>query len=229
MARRRYASRRSSRQRQARQSISSFLLIASAVCILGVIVLGAVGAALQQLATNPLSAVPVLLAVGGVAAAIVWLWLRWRHARALEAQRRYQAYLAHISTLNGLLSLSPSQFEVAICDLLRFWGYPAVEHTGRGGDLAADIVCRDSAGALTVVQCKRYSPSNLVNSPEIQTFIGMIYAHHRAQHGIFVTTSGFTQPALALAREHNIRMIDGNELVSYIQQWCSAIQQPQTA
>jgi restriction system protein len=227
VARRRYSSSRTVRRRPSGQSGASCLVVVAGLGILAFIVLDAVAAEVQLLSTNPLVAIVALVLAIAIAASGVWVWLRWRHARVVEANRRYEAYLAYISTLNGLLSLSPSQFELAIRDLLRFWGYPDVQHTGRGGDLAADIVCRDTTGSVTVVQCKRYAPTNLVNSPEIQMFIGMIYAHHHAQQGIFVTTSGFTQPALALAREHNIRTIDGNELVSYIQQWRSAIQEPQ--
>ena len=53
-----------------------------------------------------------------------------------------------------------------------------------------------------VVQCKRYAPDNLVGSPVIQSFIGMVKIHHKADLGIFVTTSGYTLPAMNLAKEH---------------------------
>ncbi|PWT76993.1 MAG: hypothetical protein C5B60_03390 [Chloroflexi bacterium] len=96
--------------------------------------------------------------------------------------------------------------------------------TGGGGDLAADIVCYDATGQKTVVQCKRYAPGNLVGSPEIQTFIGMMVAHHRALAGIYVTTSGYTEPALALGQEHRIRMIDGTELVTHMQQFRASVE-----
>jgi restriction endonuclease Mrr len=46
----------------------------------------------------------------------------------------------------------------------------------------------------------------------MQLFIGMVYVHHKAEHGIYVTTSRFTDPAAALAREHDIMLIDGTEL-----------------
>jgi restriction endonuclease Mrr len=52
----------------------------------------------------------------------------------------------------------------------------------------------------------------------VQQFIGMMAVHHRADTGIYVTTSGFTQPALALGRQHRLRMIDGNELVATMRQ-----------
>ncbi|HEY7975410.1 MAG TPA: restriction endonuclease, partial [Ktedonobacterales bacterium] len=89
-----------------------------------------------------------------------------------------------------------------------------VRHTGSAGDLAADLTCRDGYGARVIVQCKRYAASTAVTSPEMQTFIGMIYTHHHAGYGIFVTTSSFTQPASALARQHNIRLLDGAALAS---------------
>jgi restriction system protein len=61
------------------------------------------------------------------------------------------------------------------------------------------------------VQCKRYAPDNLVGSPVIQSFIGMVKIHHKADLGIFVTTSGYTLPAMNLAKEHAdyLRLIDG--------------------
>ncbi len=194
-----------------------------------VIALRTVEAALRQVAADPLAVAFALLMASIVVAGGGWWWLRRRRDRAIEAQRRFEANVTRISTLSGLLSLSPVQFELAIRDLLCFWGFPYAQHTGRGGDLAADIICRDAAGYVTVVQCKRYSPGNLVGSPDVQTFIGMIYAHHSAHHGIYVTTSGFTQPALSLARQHHIQTIDGNELVWHIQRWRSAIQQAAAA
>lgn len=222
MARRRRTYRRYSR-RQPGNSGCLLLILGGIGVVFGT---GAI-AALQEFFSHPLYAAVAILILGGVSVSGVWLAIRWRRARAAEAERRRAAYLAHISTLNGLLSLTPSQFELAIRDLMHFWGYPTVQHTGRSGDLAADLICYDAAGFKTVVQCKRYSPGNLISSPEIQKFIGMIYAHHQAHQGIFVTTSGFTQPALALAQEHHIRAIDGNELVGHIQHWKAAVLQAQ--
>ncbi len=166
--------------------------------------------------TYPVQALAIVLIGGSGAVAIV---LKLRQRRALERQRQQQARLAHVSTLGGLLTLTPTQFETAVGDLMRFWGYLDVQHTGGGGDLAADIICRDSVGRLTVVQCKRYAPGKSVGSVEVQQFIGMIVAHHRAQFGIFVTTSDFTAPARALAQQHGIRAIGGAELVAHMQQW----------
>jgi restriction endonuclease Mrr len=144
--------------------------------------------------------------------------------QAIQAQRDREAYLARVGTLQGLLNLSPTEFELVIAELFTFWGYTDVEHTDGGGDLAADIICRDEAGSMTVVQCKRYGPGNLVGSPDVQKFIGMIVAHHHADRGVYVTTSSYTEPALALGREHDIRMIDGEELVAHMQEFRAAME-----
>jgi restriction endonuclease Mrr len=40
-----------------------------------------------------------------------------------------------------------------------------------------------------IVQCKRYAPGTKVGTPALQSFIGMLVAHHRTQVGVFVTTS----------------------------------------
>jgi restriction system protein len=136
---------------------------------------------------------------------------------AWYAERRRRRRLAHVHTLGHLLALTPTQFELTFGELLTRWGYRDVQHTGGGGDLAADLTCRTAAGQLLVVQCKRYAPGNLIGSPEVQKFIGMLTVHHRAQLGIFVTTSSFTQPALTLAHQHNLRTIDGQELTQHIQ------------
>jgi hypothetical protein len=125
---------------------------------------------------------------------------------------RFAPRLARPTSLDALRALTPTQFELAIGDLLRCSGFRSVQHTGGGGDLAADLICRDSQGARVIVQCKRYAASSAVTSPEMQQFIGMIYAHHHADYGLFVTTSTFTQPASALALQHDIRLLDGAAL-----------------
>src|SRR6266540_4182707 len=118
-----------------------------------------------------------LIALAGAFA--IWAW------RVVQRNRR-------TLYLNDLIALSPTGFEEAMVDLFRDLGYRHVTKTGGAGDLAADITCTDSRGQRVVVQCKRYARDNHVGSPVIQQFIGMITVHHKADHGIVVTTSSFT-------------------------------------
>ena len=113
--------------------------------------------------------------------------------------------------LDSLLQLTPVQFEQVIADLLEDLGFTEVERVGGSGDLGLDVRCTDPNGRSTVVQCKRYAPERVIGSPLIQHFYGMV-VRARAEHGIFVTTSSFTAPALKLAEECDIELIDGAEL-----------------
>lgn len=131
-------------------------------------------------------------------------YLALRHRR--QRRMRYR-------TLQDLLALSPTGFELAIADLLQDLGYQRVSRVGGAGDLAADITCVDRSGRAAVVQCKRYALTQRVGSPDIQKFIGMSTVHHHAQVSIFVTTTSFTEPARRLAQQHNIQLVDGASLV----------------
>jgi restriction endonuclease Mrr len=140
----------------------------------------------------------IVLAVAFELSLLWQLWTKRRRTRVRE--------------LMELLALTPGQFEHAILDLLRDTGYRNVQHLGGSGDLAADLRATDRNGQSVVVQCKRLAPGTRIGSPEIQKFIGMTVVHHRADRGIFVTTAGYTEPAVSLARQHSIELWDGAHL-----------------
>jgi hypothetical protein len=127
--------------------------------------------------------------------------------RYVRRRRRFRAH-----TLAQLHALTPTQFEQTVADLLHDLGFQDTRRVGGAGDLAADVLCRDDEGRAVVVQCKRYKADHEIDSPMMQLFIGMVFVHHRADRGIYVTTSRFTDPAAALANEHGITLIDGAEL-----------------
>jgi hypothetical protein len=130
----------------------------------------------------------------------------WRHQRR-ELRRKQRVPWEE---LQDLLALDPYVFEEAVGAILREMGFRNVRRTARSGDLAVDITCRDKDGSSIAVQCKRYAPSNRIGSPEIQKFIGMVKLHHKADYGLFVTTSDFTRGALQLAAKHKeLRLMNG--------------------
>jgi restriction endonuclease Mrr len=151
--------------------------------------------------TNPLLVAALAVAAMAVVATAIFLALRARGRRRLR-----------VATLAGLLALTPTQFEEAVGELLRDAGYRRVRRTGGAGDLAADLTALDPQGRSVVVQCKRYAPDARIGSPMLQTFIGMVTVHHRAERGLFVTTAGYTRPAVELAAQHGVTLIDGAEL-----------------
>jgi len=125
----------------------------------------------------------------------------------------------HTHSVGGFLLLDPTQFEEYVAQLLRADGHQHVRRQGGAGDLNVDIACMTPRGEYMVVQCKRFKPGHTVGSPVIQTFIGMVQVHHHAQSSMVVTTSTFTKQAKALARQHNIILVNGEQLV----QWANRI------
>lgn len=153
------------------------------------------------------------ISLGGIAHALLYSVLAWIVVAAFIAWWPDRGPKnAGKRSLPQWLELSPGDFEKAVADHLRSEGYRQVEVVGGAGDLAADIIARDQRNRQVVVQCKRYAPGNPVGSQEIQTFIGMVVVHHKADRGIFVTTSTLTDPARSLATQHNIQVVEGKDL-----------------
>ena len=119
-------------------------------------------------------------------------------------------------TLRHLLAGTPTEFEETVAGLMRREGFRHVHRVGGAGDLTVDVMAHDRAGRLVIVQCKRYLPTRPVGSKEMQTFIGMLTIHHHADYGLYVTTAGFTGPAIALARQHGITLVDGAMLTAML-------------
>lgn len=169
------------------------------------------------------------LLLAGAAAGLMWLWSQtWGPtllyatgaivlaaglARVATASRRHRRRLQSLATLHGLLALTPMEFEYEVADLLLSIGFRDVHVTGKAGDLQADIVATDPDGHSTIVQCKRYAPDRTIGSPVIQSFVGMARIHHDCDRAIFVTTGSFTAPAQRLADEHDVELLDGDDLV----------------
>lgn len=124
-------------------------------------------------------------------------------------------YKIRVETLQELKSLTPSKFERAMATILQDLGYRKVRVSGGAGDLGRDIACKDLGGNSVMVQCKRYT-SRKVGSPEMQKFVGMMIAEYKADKGIYVTTSSFTEPARKLARKHSIELWDGGKLANLL-------------
>lgn len=116
-------------------------------------------------------------------------------------------------TLKDMLDMAPTEFEEFCVKALEGIGYKDVKRVGGAGDLAADIFATDQYGKSTIVQCKRYRPGSKIGSPTIQTFIGMKNVHHQADRGIFMTTADYSVPAIRLAKQHDLILIDGDDMV----------------
>jgi restriction system protein len=120
-----------------------------------------------------------------------------------------------------LASMSPHRFEWLVEQLVIQLGYGASDSevhaalsTGYGDSGVDGVIKEDRLGLGQIyLQAKRWQGT--VGRPAIQSFVGAM--HGRAQRGVFITTSEFSQEALDYAKSlHGIRLrlIDGEELAS---------------
>lgn len=122
--------------------------------------------------------------------------------------------------LDKVKSLDSFKFESFCRGLLNKMGFEidTIKGVAKSGDGGIDGFgyCLDNQSLKTTrvaVQCKKYS-DNPVGSPEINNLRGAIDTH-RAEYGIFITTSYFSSEAIKSSREGGtpITLINGEELV----------------
>lgn len=118
--------------------------------------------------------------------------------------------------LESLKAVSPSYFESIVLDLLHKMGYGAsradIQRVGGSGDGGIDgVISLDKLGLEKVyVQAKRWQST--VGRPEVQGFYGAL-AGQRANKGVFITTSGYTNQAIEFAKSvERIVLVDGPKM-----------------
>jgi restriction system protein len=120
--------------------------------------------------------------------------------------------------LNTVKECSPAFFERLVIDVLVKMGYggsrkEAGKAIGRSGDEGIDGIINEDRLGLDVIyiQAKRWNDP--IGRPEIQKFVGALQGH-RANKGIFITTSSFTREAQDYVTKINskIVLIDGEHL-----------------
>lgn len=125
--------------------------------------------------------------------------------------------------LDKLKKASPSFFERIVIELLVKMGYggsrfDAGKAIGRSGDGGIDGIIKEDKLGLDVVyiQAKRWD-SNAVGRPDVMQFAGALQGQ-RANKGIFITTSRFTEDAKNYVAQigSKIVLIDGNQLSQYM-------------
>ncbi len=125
-----------------------------------------------------------------------------------------------LDLLEQVKSSSPAFFERIVIDLLVKMGYggsrrDAGRAIGKSGDGGIDGIIKEDKLGLDViyVQAKRWEGT--VGRPEIQKFAGALQGH-RANKGVFITTSSYTREAKDYSGMINTKiiLIDGIELTS---------------
>lgn len=121
--------------------------------------------------------------------------------------------------LAQVLNYSDKFFERLVVELLVAMGYggtieDAGKAVGKSGDGGIDgVIKEDKLGLdVVVIQAKRWT-NKQVGRPDVQSFAGSMEAY-RANKGVFITSSNFSEPAREYVRQiqRRIVLIDGRTL-----------------
>jgi len=126
------------------------------------------------------------------------------------------------SLIDILRSLSSLGFEKVCRELLRESGFENVEITGGSADGGIDgygtLEINPFVSFKVLFQCKRYAEGNLVSRAQVGDFRNAMIG--RAEKGIIITTSGFSNAASQEAAREGapkIELVDGEKLVEMFQ------------
>jgi HJR/Mrr/RecB family endonuclease len=123
----------------------------------------------------------VLFFVTGFILISIWIGITyWKRSRT-----RRKAFGI---TSEGLLDLSPSDFEEMVAELYRGMGHQA-KRTGSIGDHGVDVVVKAKNGEKWVVQCKRWRTP--AGESIVRDFYGTMQ-HEKANQGAIIATEGFS-------------------------------------
>jgi len=127
-----------------------------------------------------------------------------------------------IDLLSTLRSISPTGFEKVCRELLRESGFENVEVTGGSADGGIDgygtLEINPFVSFRVLFQCKRYAKGNLVSRAHVGDFRNTMLG--RAEKGIIITTSGFSNAAIQEASREGapqVELVDGDKLVDMFQ------------
>jgi restriction system protein len=139
-----------------------------------------------------------------------------------KAYREIRDNLAR-ELLRKVVSLTPSQFEKLVVELLVKMGYggsiqDAGKAIGKTNDEGIDGVIKEDVLGIDkiYIQAKKWKTGTSIGRPELQKFMGAL-AGQGATKGIFITTSYFSKEALDY-NPANVRIvrIDGTTLAQYM-------------
>ncbi|SNR48026.1 restriction endonuclease [Halorubrum vacuolatum] len=116
-----------------------------------------------------------------------------------------------------LQQMDPYDFEHFIADLWDRMGWQT-EVSSAAMDEGVDVTARKQHPyeQTTLIQAKRYGPNTTVGSPDIQQYASLGQQYSGVDKVVLVTTNEFTSQARDLADRLNVKLINGDNLVSLV-------------
>jgi len=112
--------------------------------------------------------------------------------------------------IKKVMDLDPYQFEIFVGHLLEAQGFTNVVIAGRAGDRGVDLIAKDPAGKMTIIQCKQWFGNNVGTTP-VQR-LDSFARTRKAERKILITTSDFTVQGADEAKITGTETINGDQL-----------------
>lgn len=119
--------------------------------------------------------------------------------------------------LEALREIDPYDFEYFVASLWEHRGWDAEVSSG-ARDAGIDVIAErsDPFPQTQVIQAKRYSAGNKIGSADVQQYASLRRLVDGADTVVIVTTSEFTSDAETRAEELNVKLVDGDGLLQFI-------------
>ena len=116
-----------------------------------------------------------------------------------------------------LQQMDPYDFEHFVADLWHRMGWQT-DVSSAAMDEGVDVIARKQHPyeQTTLIQAKRYGPNTTVGSPDIQQYASLDQQYDGVDKVVVVTTNEFTGQARDLAERLNVKLINGDDLVSLV-------------
>lgn len=123
------------------------------------------------------------------------------------------------ATLRRLQGMDDYDFEHFVADLWSRMGW-STKVSQASVDAGIDVIASKDAPypQKQLIQAKRYKSTNSVGGPDIQQYASLKHQEDSVDSVVVVTTSSFTNYAEERAEELNVKLVDGDDLVSLIRE-----------
>ncbi|AIC96497.1 restriction endonuclease [Shouchella lehensis] len=114
-------------------------------------------------------------------------------------------------------NLDPWEMQRLVAGLLVAMDY-TVNESGKGPDGGVDVLAHKDAFGFEkpIIKVQVKHRKSTASAPEVQQLLG---AHPIGESALFVSTGGFTSKAIEVAKQHNVKLLDLEQLVSMIVKW----------
>jgi restriction system protein len=118
------------------------------------------------------------------------------------------------SAFSRVDSMTGTQFEEYVAQLLRHRGFSSVNVVGGAADGGVDILAVSPDGTSAAFQCKRQTSN--VGVQVVRQLIGSVSHEHRGRVPFLVTTASLTKDGARLAIEADVSVIDRSVLGTWM-------------